>query len=179
MPADNALPLHRKPELRAPVVSQPVDQILGHSLLRTLQVRLRHGDEAQTSPQGRGLPSASPITSRTSSGPSRALRPVLTAVVLPPPVGEAPHVEEREEEDLLLCHVSRHCNSVHAVVRLRPGQEDSRGDQTGEERSVCGPLPPSSPASNPFTLYHTPQSPESHQVFFCSPAVFFFFPFKW
>lgn len=56
-------------------------------------------------------------------------------------VGEAPHVKEREEEDLLLSDVSRNSNSVYVVVSLRPGQENGGGDQTWEERSVYRPPP--------------------------------------
>ncbi|KAF6738352.1 hypothetical protein FQA47_012391 [Oryzias melastigma] len=37
-PADHAMPLHGEPELRPSGLSQPVDQILRHPLLRTLQV---------------------------------------------------------------------------------------------------------------------------------------------
>lgn len=50
---DNTMSLHGKPELRPSGLSQPVDQIVGHSLLWTLQIWFHHGDEAQTFKQGR------------------------------------------------------------------------------------------------------------------------------
>lgn len=84
----------------------------------------------------------------------------------PPPVGEAQHVEEREEEDLLLRDVSRHSDSVHAVVRLRPGQEDGRGDQTREERSV----PPHYPTTT-LPVLHACHSVSHARVFTGSPTV--------
>lgn len=157
VPADNALPLHRKPELCAPVVSQPVDQILGHSLLWTLQVWLCHGDEAQTPTQGRAF---RPILHHHRM-PGPAVVASCFSLCHPslPPVGEAPHVEEWEEEDLLLRDVSRRSDSVHAVVRLCPGQEDCRGDQTREKRSVAP-----TPSFTPFTLYHTAESSQAYQL---------------
>lgn len=45
--------LHGDPALCSPGLPAPVDQELGHALLRALQVRLHHGDQAQTSPEGR------------------------------------------------------------------------------------------------------------------------------
>lgn len=52
------------------------------------------------------------------------------------PVGEATHVEEREEKDLLFSVVSPDSDSMYVVVSLRSSQENHRRDQTREERSV-------------------------------------------
>lgn len=51
-------------------------------------------------------------------------------------VGEAAHVEEREEEDLLFGVVPPDRHRVYVVVRLHPGEENHRRDPTWEERSV-------------------------------------------
>lgn len=40
------------------------------------------------------------------------------------PVGEATHVEEREEEDLLFSAVSPDSDSVYVVVGLHSGEEN-------------------------------------------------------
>lgn len=78
--------------------------------------------------------------------PSRVLPLIVSPLSsLCPAVGEAPHVKEREEEDLLLSDVSRNSNSVYVVVSLRSGQENGGGDQTWEERSVYPPPHPLTP----------------------------------
>lgn len=48
----HTLPLHGHPALCPPVLPPPVDQELRHALLWALQVRLHHGDQAQTPPEG-------------------------------------------------------------------------------------------------------------------------------
>ncbi|XP_077575108.1 uncharacterized protein marchf1 isoform X3 [Stigmatopora nigra] len=47
VPADHALPLHGQPELRAPRLPLPVDQVVGHEMLRALQFPFCHGDHTQ------------------------------------------------------------------------------------------------------------------------------------
>lgn len=137
MRSDHAVSLHRQPELCPSGLSQPVDPILGHSLLRTLQVRLHHGNKAQTFKQGRtkeahrAVNTMSGVLTRSCNHNSGVSDPSA-----PPPVGEAAHVEEREEEDLLLRVVSPDSSSVHVVVGLHPGEENHRRDPTREERSV-------------------------------------------
>jgi hypothetical protein len=51
-PSDYPLPLHRKPPLRAPVLPAAVDKELRHPLLRALQIRVHHGDQAEAFEEG-------------------------------------------------------------------------------------------------------------------------------
>lgn len=51
-PAHHTLSLHRNLAFCPPVLSPPVDQELGHSMLWALQVWLHNGDQAQASSEG-------------------------------------------------------------------------------------------------------------------------------
>lgn len=51
-PSDHTMPLHGEPALRPPVMFAAVDQELRHSLLRAVQIRVHHGDQAQAAAQG-------------------------------------------------------------------------------------------------------------------------------
>lgn len=50
------------------------------------------------------------------------------------PVGEAKHVNGREEEDPLLGVLSPASSNVYSVISLRSGHENLRRDQNWEER---------------------------------------------
>ncbi len=55
-------------------------------------------------------------------------------------VGEASDDRQREEEDHVLCHFSRHRHHMCRLVALRPHWPHSRGDQT-RLALPCPPLP--------------------------------------
>lgn len=161
VPADNALPLHRKPELRAPVVSQPVDQILGHPLLRTLQVWLRHGDEAQTSTQGRASPSQAEPGPAVDASSSHSLRchPSLLQ-------WEKLHMTKSERRKIF-CSVMFHviaivCMLWSVYVLVRRTAEELRLGKNGQ-------LAPTSPPSTP--LLHSCHSVSQTRVLTGSHAV--------
>lgn len=61
----------------------------------------------------------------------------LSSLVLSATVGEATDDGEREKEDHVFGHLSRHCHHLRGVVALRSHRQNSRGNQT---RSAHGQM---------------------------------------